>query len=82
MMLGILAMPRWRLPGCLLLGLLLSGCAARTEQSGNSGLPLPSVRMALLKIPLNRGDNDVLAEQDPIERFKPEPKAVVNAPAW
>ncbi len=81
-MLGITVTPRWRLPGCLLLGLLISGCAARTEQSGNSGLPLPSVRMALLKIPLNRSDNDLLDDKAPIERFKPEPRAVANAPTW
>jgi hypothetical protein len=83
-MLGINAMPRWRLPGLLLLALVLAGCAARTEQGGRSSLSLPSVRMALVKIPLNGGDagEDVLKNEDPMERFTPEPVALASAPAW
>ena len=82
-MLGRNAMPRWRLPGWLMLGLMLSGCAARTESGGtNSTLPIPSVRMALVKIPLNRGEPDVFDDQDPLKRFTAEPVAVAHTPNW
>jgi hypothetical protein len=77
-------MPRWRLPVWLLLATLLPGCASRTEKGGgDSDLPLPSVRMAFLKIPLNHGKPDVVGDgSDPIDHFVPEPKAVAYTPKW
>ena len=83
-MLGIHAMPRWRLPAAALLMLLLSGCAHRTEEGGNSSLSLPSVRMALVKIPLNGEDagEDVLRGEAPMERFKATTVSMGNPPPW
>ncbi len=83
MMLGRFMMPRWRLPLWLLLAALLSGCAAQTGQGNNgSGLPVPSVRMSLLKIPLNRAGKNPMGNQEPIERFTPEAVAVAQKPRW
>ncbi len=77
-------MPRWRVPVLYLIVTLLAGCASRAEKGGGeSGLPLPSVRMSLLKIPLNHGDPDVVGDgSDPLEHFVPEPVAVSYAPKW
>ena len=82
MMLGRKVTSRWRLPVWLILGLILTGCAARTEEGDNSTLSLPSVRMALVEIPLNRSDKEVVMDQDPLERFSPAPVAVAHAPSW
>lgn len=76
-------MPRWRLPVWLLPAVLLCGCAAHSEHGGeDSGMPVPSVRMALLKIPLNRADSNPLDNQTPLERFAQEPVAVAYEPQW
>lgn len=79
-------MPRWRLPGMLLFGtLVLGGCAAKKEAAdGDSGLQVPYVKMALLKIPLNGHDEkDAIGlGSDPVQRFVPEPVQVAYKPAW
>lgn len=82
-MMGTHVVPRWRLPLLLLfVGCALTGCTVRSTQSGASTLNLPSVRMALVKIPLNGQDagKDVLQESSPIERFTPEPVSVAYQP--
>lgn len=77
-------MPRRRLPVWVMLAVILPGCASRTEKGGGeSSLPLPSVRMALVKIPLNRGQPDVVGDgTDTIDHFVPEPVAVAQVPKW
>lgn len=84
MRLGRKAVPRWRLPVWLILALTFAGCASSTEKrGGDSALPLPSVKMALVKIPLNHGNPDVVGDgSDPLEHFVPEPVAVAHKPKW
>lgn len=84
MMSGRIVAPRWRLPLWVLLAIMMTGCAARSEKAGeDASLDVPSVRMALVKIPLNRSnEEDLLANSDPIERFTPEPVAVAYTPPW
>lgn len=81
-MLGITVAPRWRLPLWIVVMLSLTGCVPRLSHSGGS--PLPTVRMAMVKIPLN-GDGagtDVLRDAEPIERFSPEPVAAASGFSW
>jgi hypothetical protein len=63
---------------------LLGGCAARKElATDDSGMPIPLVKMALVKIPLNGStDNNLLDDAPPVERFTAEPMQVAQPPAW
>lgn len=77
--------PRWRLPVYIAVFAVLSGCAAKTREASDDdegGFRVPTVRMALVKIPLNGDKSDPLKNSDPIERFIPEPVAVAHKPMW
>lgn len=83
MILGRLAVPRWWLPVTILLMGFLAGCSGRNDQAGDEGgMKVPAVRMALLKIPLDSSETNLLEDSDPIERFAPEPVAVAYTPPW
>ena len=79
-------MPRWRLPGIVIIFVVtvlpLGGCMMRATQNGGS--MIPTVKMALVKIPLNgeRAGEDVLQSCEPTERFIPEPMAIADTPDW
>lgn len=65
-------MPRWWLPGwAIVLLFVLSGCAGRTREGGDTAMMFPVLRMDVVRIPLHRGEPDVLDRDDPVERFVP-----------
>lgn len=84
-MLGYTVVSRWRLPLLFLFSCgLLTGCAANRSATDEDGsFPIPMVKMALVKFPLNGStDNNLLDDGPPAQRFIAEPQQVANIPAW